>query len=118
MWLEGGGPRKRQDGSRNASKAEGGAQHRKMEDRHVEALSVVQQILSKSTDHMRRIVGMGQGQEVTLTYVCPHCNCSPTSFFGGSRRDTGFRTNTRRNSATGGAQLLEDSTIGGSPFVC
>ena len=39
------------------------------------SLSVVQGILLRSTDFLRRIIAPGGGQGgVTLSYVCPHCN--------------------------------------------
>ena len=39
-------------------------------------LSIVQGIMLKSTDFLRRIIASAGGQGgVTLSYVCPHCNC-------------------------------------------
>ena len=42
------------------------------------SLSVVQGILLKSTDFLRRIIAPAGGQGgVTLSYLCPHCNSFP-----------------------------------------
>ena len=41
-------------------------------------LSIVQRIMLKSTDFLRRIVAPAGGQGgVTLSYLCSHCNCFP-----------------------------------------
>ena len=40
-------------------------------------LIVVKEILAKSTDFLRRIMDMGEGQGITLTCVCPHCHRFP-----------------------------------------
>ena len=41
-------------------------------------LSIVQGIMLKSTDFLRSIIAPVAGQGgVTLSYVCPHCNCFP-----------------------------------------
>ena len=40
-----------------------------------ERQSIVQDILRKRTDFLRRIIVPVEGQEgVTLSYVCPHCH--------------------------------------------
>ena len=43
----------------------------------VARLIVVKEIMAKSTDFLRRIVDMGEGQGITLTSVCPHCHRFP-----------------------------------------
>ena len=41
-------------------------------------LGIVQEILRKSTDFLRRIIAPVDGMGgVTLSHVCPHCNCFP-----------------------------------------
>ena len=38
-------------------------------------VSIVQEIMFKSTDHLRRIIAPVGGQGgATKSYVCPHCN--------------------------------------------
>ena len=42
------------------------------------SLIFAQGIILKSTDFLRRIIAAARGHEgVTLTYLCPHCNCFP-----------------------------------------
>ena len=42
------------------------------------SLSIVQGIILKSTDFLRRIIAPARGQGgVTLSYLCPHCNSFP-----------------------------------------
>ena len=42
------------------------------------SLSIVQGIMLKCTDFLRRIIAPTGGQGgVTLSYLCPHCNCFP-----------------------------------------
>ena len=41
----------------------------------VEKMSIVQQIMLRSADCLRRIIAPVGGQEgVTMSYLCPHCN--------------------------------------------
>ena len=47
-----------------------------MED--IRRLSIAKEISRKSTDFLRRIIAPVDGfGGVTLSYVCPHCNCFP-----------------------------------------
>ena len=42
-------------------------------------LSIVQEIMIRSTDYLRRIVASaGEQGGVTMSYLCPHCNSFPT----------------------------------------
>ena len=42
------------------------------------SLSIVQGIMLKSTDFLRRIIAPARGQGgVSLSYLCPYCNCFP-----------------------------------------
>ena len=44
----------------------------------VEEMSIVQEIMHRSTDYLRRIIAPVGGQGVvTLSYLCPHCNSFP-----------------------------------------
>ena len=41
-------------------------------------LSIVQDVMFKSTDYLRRIIAPAGGQGgVTMSYLCPHCNSFP-----------------------------------------
>ena len=41
-------------------------------------LSIVQEIMIRSTDYLRRIIAAAGGQGgVTMSYLCPHCNSFP-----------------------------------------
>ena len=40
-------------------------------------LGIVQEILRKSTDFLLPVIAPVGGMGVTLSYVCPHCNCFP-----------------------------------------
>ena len=43
-----------------------------------EKMSIVQEIMLRSTDCMRRIIAPVGGQGgVTMSYLCPHCNSFP-----------------------------------------
>ena len=40
-----------------------------------EKVSIVQEIMIRSTDYLRRIIAPVGGQRgVTMSYLCPHCN--------------------------------------------
>ena len=44
----------------------------------VEKISIVQEIMLRSTDYLRRIIAPVGGQRcVTMSYLCPNCNSSP-----------------------------------------
>ena len=70
-----------------------------------EKVSIVQEIMLRNKDHLRRIIAPVGGQgEVTMSYLCPHCNSFPWEdyvwwVFG-------------ENIPCGGAQFVEKSTIG------
>ena len=76
-------------------------------------IGIVQEILKKSTDFLRRVIapidGMG---EVALSYVCPHCN--QFSLGGphlvGNDGDTEMATTEKRDTAVGGVQHVEANT--------
>ena len=41
-------------------------------------LSTVQEIMLRSTDHLRRIIAPAGGQGgATMSYLCPHCDSFP-----------------------------------------
>ena len=41
-------------------------------------LSTVQEIMTKSTDHLRRIIApVGELGGVAMSYLCPHCSSFP-----------------------------------------
>ena len=43
-----------------------------------EKLSIVQEIMIRSTDHLRRIIApAGRQGGVSMSYLCPHCNSFP-----------------------------------------
>ena len=43
-----------------------------------ENMSIVQEIMLRSTDYLRRIIAPVGGQGgVTMSYLCPHCNSFP-----------------------------------------
>ena len=43
-----------------------------------EKVSIVQEIMIRSTDYLRRIIAPVGGQGgVTMSYLCPHCNSFP-----------------------------------------
>ena len=74
-----------------------------------EPKSIVQQILQKGTDFVRRIIVPVEGQEmaVTLSYVCPECHrCLLEDHIWWCQRST-------RSSATGGVVHAAASTSGG-----
>ena len=51
---------------------------RKWRSEEVGRLGIVQEILRKSTDFLRRIIApVGGRGGVTLSYICPHCNSFP-----------------------------------------
>ena len=72
----------------------------------VEQMSIVQEIMFKSTDCLRRIIAPVGGQGgVTMSYLCPNCNSFPwKTTFGGSLLD--------RSTPAGGVRFVEKSTIG------
>ena len=44
-----------------------------------EKVSIVQEIMLKSTDYLRRIIApVGGHGRVTMSYLCPHCNSFPS----------------------------------------
>ena len=57
-------------------------------------MSIVQEIMKRSTDHLRRIIAPEGGQGgVTMSYLCPHCNRFPwKSTSGGSQGETKHTT--------------------------
>ena len=77
-------------------------------------LDIAQDILRKSTDFLRRIIAPVDGMGgVSLSYVCPHCNCFPLDDYScGCRRGTETATTEKRSIATGGARLAEANTNG------
>ena len=45
-------------------------------------MSIVQEIMIRSTDYLRRIIAPVKGQGgVTMSYLCPHCNSFPLEDF-------------------------------------
>ena len=70
-----------------------------------ENVSIVQEIMLRSTDYLRRIIAPVGGQGgVTMSFLCPHCNSFPLEDYvwwvsGG-------------NIPGGGPQFVERSTIG------
>ena len=73
----------------------------------VEHMSIVQEIMLKSTAYVRRIISQVGGQGgVTMSYLCPSCKSFPlNTTFGGSLGE---------NVQTGGAQFVEKSMTGGN----
>ena len=52
--------------------------------------STVQEIMTRSTDHLRRIIAPAGGQGgVTMSYLCPHCNTCPMEdwWFSGGKKN-------------------------------
>ena len=78
-------------------------------------LSIAQDILRTSTDFLVSIIAPIDGVGgVTLSHVCPHCQCfrwRTTS--GGFRRGTVTATSGRRSSATGDVRRVAVGMIGG-----
>ena len=45
-------------------------------------VSIVQEIMFKSTDFLRRIIApVGRQSGVTMSYLCPHCNSFPLEVY-------------------------------------
>ena len=67
----------------------------------VEQMSIVQEIMLKSTDYLRRIIAPVGGQGgVTMSYLCPNCNSFPwKTTFGGSLLE--------RSTPAGGVRFVE-----------
>ena len=69
-----------------------------------ENMSIVQEIMLRSTDYLRRIIApVGQGG-VTMSHLCPHCNSFPLE-------DYVWRVS-GENPQSGGAEVVEKSTTG------
>ena len=70
-------------------------------------MSLVQEIMLRSTDYLRRIIAPVGGQGgVTMSYLCPTATVSLwKTTFGGPLRE---------NPPSGGAQIVEKTTIGGN----
>ena len=78
--------------------------------------TIAQQIVHKRTDFLRRIKASYDGSGgITLSYIRPHSHRSYTVI--GTRLKislVGSPPGTERSNATGGAQLVENNTIGGT----
>ena len=73
--------------------------------------NVVQKIMQKSTDVLRRITVPVEGDgALTLSYVCPHRDRYPLEDY-----IWWVSTGHRKNNATGGARRAADRAIGGAP---
>ena len=85
-----------------------------VEQKDEERKSIVQQILDKSTDFLRRVTVPVEGQgAVTLSYVCPRCHRYPLEdCIWRSRQGTAMSTR-RRGSATGAVLHVAAGTTGG-----
>ena len=63
-------------------------------------MSIVQEIMLRSTDYLRRIIELLGGQGgVTMSYLCLHCNSFRETTFGGSLRG--------RSTPAGGVRFVE-----------
>ena len=70
-----------------------------------EKVSIVQEIMLRSTDYLRHIIAPVGGQGgVTMSYFCPHCN----SFLW----KTTFGGSVGENIPNGGVRFVESSTTG------
>ena len=70
-----------------------------------EKLSIVQEIMIRSTDYLRRIVApVGRQGGVTMSYLCPHCNSFPLE-------DHIWWVSGGRSTHLGGVRHVERNTI-------
>ena len=77
-------------------------------------LGIAQEVLRKSTDFLRRIIAQVDGMGgVTLSYVCPHCNCfSMKDYIWWDSTGHGDRPQQKKKSAACGGQ--HDGERGGT----
>ena len=77
-----------------------------------EKMSIVQEIMFKSTDCLRRIIALVGGQGgVAMSYLCPNCNSFPLE-------DYVWWVSGEKRPQSGGAQFVENSTTGGNGTGC
>ena len=80
-------------------------------------LGIVQEILRKSTDFLRRIIAAVDGMAgVTLSYVCPHCNSFRLEdYMWWVSSGYGDGNHRKKSTATCFVRLLESTTNGERP---